>query len=129
MHYINHYNSPLGKITFASNGKELTGLWFNGQKYFASTLTKEYEQKNLPVFEQTKKWLDIYFSGNEPDFTPKLSLNGSEFRKAVWDILLTIPYGSVTTYGESAKNLAEPRGRERQMGQGVRDALRLKTVS
>lgn len=45
MHYINHYNSPLGKITFASNGKELTGLWFDGQKYFASTLTKEYEQK------------------------------------------------------------------------------------
>ena len=66
MHYINHYDSPLGKITFASNGKELTGLWFNGQKYFASTLTKEYEQKNLPVFEQTAKWLDIYFSGKIP---------------------------------------------------------------
>lgn len=50
MHYINHYNSPLGKITFASNGKELTGLWFNGQKYFASTLTKEYEQKKSACF-------------------------------------------------------------------------------
>ena len=66
MHYINHYNSPLGKITFASNGKELTGLWFNGQKYFASTLTKEYEQKNLPVFEQTAKWLDIILAAKIP---------------------------------------------------------------
>lgn len=66
MQYINYYSSPLGKITLASNGKELTGLWFNGQKYFASTLTKEYEQKNLPVFEQTAKWLDIYFRAKIP---------------------------------------------------------------
>lgn len=50
MQYINYYSSPLGKITLASNGNELIGLWFEGQKYFASTLTKEYEQKNLPVF-------------------------------------------------------------------------------
>ena len=113
MHYINHYNSPLGKITFASNGKELTGLWFDGQKYFASTLTKEYEQKNLPVFEQTAKWLDIYFIGKNPDFTPPLFLSSTSFRNEVWKILLTIPYGKIMTYGEIAKLMAENRGVEK----------------
>lgn len=103
MFFNDYYNSPIGNITMASDGESLCGLWFDGQKYFASTVKGETEDKTQPVFEQTKKWLDIYFLGNEPDFTPKLSLNGSEFRKAVWDILLTIPYGSVMTYGEIAK--------------------------
>ena len=96
MFFNDYYNSPIGNITMASDGESLCGLWFDGQKYFASTVKGETEDKTMPVFEQTKKWLDIYFSGNEPDFMPKLSLNGSEFSKAVWDILLTIPYGSVT---------------------------------
>lgn len=123
MHYINHYNSPLGKITFASNGKELTGLWFNGQKYFASTLTKEYEQKNLPVFEQTAKWLDIYFSGKNPDFTPPLYLSSTQFRNEVWKILLTIPYGKIMTYGEIAKLMAENRGVEKMSAQAIGGAV------
>lgn len=123
MHYINHYNSPLGKITFASNGKELTGLWFNGQKYFASTLTKEYEQKNLPVFEQTAKWLDIYFSGKNPDFTPPLFLSSTSFRNEVWKILLTIPYGKIMTYGEIAKLMAENRGVEKMSARSVGGAV------
>ena len=111
MHYINHYNSPLGKITFASNGKELTGLWFNGQKYFASTLTKEYEQKN------------IYFSGKNPDFTPPLFLSSTSFRNEVWKILLTIPYGKIMTYGEIAKLMAENRGVEKMSTQSVGGAV------
>lgn len=123
MHYINHYNSPLGKITFASNGKELTGLWFNGQKYFASTLTKEYEQKNLTVFEQTAKWLDIYFSGKNPDFTPPLFLSSTSFRNEVWKILLTIPYGKIMTYGEIAKLMAENRGVEKMSAQAIGGAV------
>lgn len=45
MQYINYYSSPLGKITLASNGNELIGLWFEGQKYFGSTLNGEYKQK------------------------------------------------------------------------------------
>lgn len=123
MHYINHYNSPLGKITFASKGKELTGLWFDGQKYFASTLTKEYEQKNLPVFEQTAKWLDIYFSGKNPDFTSPLFLSSTSFRNEVWKILLTIPYGKIMTYGEIAKLMAENRGVEKMSAQAIGGAV------
>ena len=123
MIYVSYYKSPIGNITMESDGESLCGLWFDGQKYFASTVKGETEDKILPVFQQTKKWLDIYFSGNEPDFTPKLSLDGSKFRKAVWDILLKIPYGSVMTYGEIAKILAKQRGISRMSAQAVGGAV------
>ena len=123
MIYVSYYKSPIGNITMASDGESLCGLWFDGQKYFASTVKGETEDKLLPVFEQTKEWLDIYFSGNEPDFTPKLSLDGSEFCKAVWDILLTIPYGSVMTYGEIAKIMAKQRGVAKMSAQAVGGAV------
>ena len=63
MGYMDHYESPLGGITLASDGEALTGLWFDGQKYFGSTLTQDVEQKKLPVFEQAAQWLTVYFSG------------------------------------------------------------------
>lgn len=106
MQYTNYYHSPIGDITLASNGDKLTGLWFNNQKYYANTLTLEHEEKNLPIFDQTKKWLDIYFHKKEPNFTPPLYLNASPFRLAVWEILRAIPYGKTITYGEIAKKIA-----------------------
>lgn len=102
MQYTHHYTSPLGGITLASDGNALTGLWFDDQKYFGSTLAGEFEPKELPVFDQTSKWLDLYFSGKKPDFTPPLSLNATPFRKAVWTLLLAIPYGQTVTYGQIA---------------------------
>ena len=76
MFYVSKYTSPVGGITLASNGTQLSGLWFDGQKYFGDNLRGEYQEKDLPVFEQTKKWLDIYFSGKAPDFTPPLAFIG-----------------------------------------------------
>ena len=69
----------------ASDGTALTGLWFDGQKYFGDTLPKEYEEKPLPIFEQSVHWLDIYFSGKAPDFTPSLCMQTTPFRKSVWE--------------------------------------------
>ena len=66
MVYTYHYDSPLGGITIASNGVELTGLWFDGQKYFGDTILEEPEERFLPVFEETTGWLDLYFSGKDP---------------------------------------------------------------
>ena len=86
MTYTYHYASPLGGITLASDGRHLTGLWFDGQKYFSSTLEKTHEPKDLPVFAQAAEWLDLYFSGKDPSFTPPLSLNGTSFQKSVWEI-------------------------------------------
>ena len=105
MDYTFHVDSPLGGITLASDGEALTGLWFDGQKYYADTLDAEYAEKALPIFDETAKWLDLYFAGIAPDFTPKLSPRGTSFRRRVWDVLLTIPYGHTMTYGEIAKAL------------------------
>ena len=124
MEYIHHYKSPLGGITMASDGKALTGLWFDGQKYFAVTLSKEHEEKMLPVFEETDRWLDIYFQGKEPDFLPRVLFPcGSEFRQEVWQILLSIPYGKTMTYGEIAAYIAKQRGLTRMSAQAVGGAV------
>ena len=123
MDYVHHYKSPLGNITMASDGEALTGLWFDGQKYFADTLGKEQEEKELPVFAQADRWLDIYFGGKEPDFTPPLSMKTTQFRKAVWDILLTIPYGRTMTYGQIAKIIAEEKGIARMSAQAIGGAV------
>ncbi len=123
MDYTHHYISPLGGITMASDGKYLTGLWFDGQKYFADTLNAQHEEKNLDVFRQTDLWLDIYFSGKEPDFTPPLRMKGTKFRQEVWQILLTIPFGKTMTYGEIAKILADRRGANSMSAQAVGGAV------
>lgn len=96
--FIQKYASPLGQMTMAGDGVYLTGLWLDGQKYFGSTITEPVQEKNLPVFEETARWLDLYFGGKDPGFTPPLRFTGSEFRKAVFEVLLTIPYGSTVTY-------------------------------
>ena len=129
MYSICHYNSPLGGITLACDEEGLTGLWFDGQKYFGSGILKDdpmpekAETKKPPVLEQTVKWLDLYFSGQEPDFTPPLHLIGSEFRLAVWKILLEIPYGQTTTYNELAGRIAEQRGIKSMSAQAVGGAV------
>lgn len=120
---IFHYHSPLGGITVSGNGNKITGLWFDGQKYFGDTLPKNYEEKNLPVFEETKKWLDIYFSGKAPDFTPPLEMQATPFRKAVCEIMLTIPFGQTMTYGEIANIIAAQRGIARMSAQAVGGAV------
>ena len=91
MHYIMKYHSPLGEITVASDGESVVGLWLEGQKYFAATLDGDLREENLGVFEKVCRWLDAYFSGSEPNFTPPLAPNGSEFRRTVWEQLLRIP--------------------------------------
>lgn len=108
----------------ASNGNALTGLWFDGQKYFAEGLAETAAAKTLPVFDETVRWLDIYFGGRRPDFTPPLNLEkGTAFRKEVWQLLLQIPYGETITYGELAAQLAAHNGLKRMSAQAVGGAV------
>ena len=124
MDYTTHYQSPLGGITLASDGEALVGLWFDGQKYFADALgTRHEERDDLPVFDNTRRWLDTYFSGKAPDFTPKLSMRASDFRKRVWEILLTIPFGHTMTYGDIARLIAHERGIPTMSTQAVGGAV------
>ena len=123
MHYINHYHSPLGTILLAADDTGLTGLWFEGQKYFAQGLDKETEEKELSVFQATRRWLDVYFSGQAPDFQVPLHFQGTTFQKEVWKILLSIPYGETTTYGAIAKQLAAKRVLPHLSAQAVGSAV------
>ncbi|MCM1404516.1 MAG: methylated-DNA--[protein]-cysteine S-methyltransferase [Prevotella sp.] len=110
--HTDHYQSPLGGITLASNGQQLTGLWFDGQN-FAGNLPTQNQTKDLPIFTQTRKWLDLYFAGQAPNFTPPLSMDGiAPFRKRVWEIMLTIPFGQTTTYGRIAQQIAQETGKQ-----------------
>lgn len=107
--YTCRVSSPLGMITLASDGTGITGLWIEGQKYFAAKLKEDTVEKELPVFDETKRWLQEYFSGKEPDFVPLLTPSGSPFSLSVWKLLREIPYGSLTTYGRIAASLGRPR--------------------
>ncbi len=129
MQYTSHYESPIGGITLASDGEALTGLWFDGQKYFALYLDREHEEKELAVFELAKKWLDVYFSGKDPDFKVPLHFTGSGFQNEVWEILYSIPYGQTMTYGGIAKIIAEKRGLSRMSAQAVGGAVGRNEIS
>lgn len=129
MQYISRYNSPLGNILLAADETGLTGLWFEGQKYFALYLDKEHEEKDLPVFRDTKRWLDMYFAGKKPDFKLPLHFTGSPFQNEVWEILYSIPYGKTMTYGEIAQIIAQRRKLPHMSAQAVGGAVGRNEIS
>lgn len=92
-------------------------------KFCVNEQSGYFEEKNLAVFDQTRRWLDLYFSGREPGFTPALNPAGSAFRRAVWEILLKIPYGKTTTYGQIAHEIAAARGLAKMSAQAVGGAV------
>ncbi len=110
MDVICRWGSPLGGITLASDGAALTGLWFDGQRYFARGLDGAGVEKALPLFAECVRWLETYFSGAEPDFTPPLRPRGTAFQTAVWEELLRIPYGGTVTYGALAGTISRRLG-------------------
>ena len=123
MIYTQHYDSPLGGILLSADETGLTGLWFDGAKYFAKGLPRERTDRETPSLLQAKQWLDLYFSGAEPDFTPPLHPAGTAFQQAIWQLLLQIPYGQTATYGELARRLAREKGRETLSAQAVGGAV------
>lgn len=133
MIYTKQYLSPLGIMTIACDDNAVIGLWFNAQKYFGefytgtnekfATIGTKKEEQRHPLLEETKNWLDIYFSGREPNFLPPLKYESTRFRKIVCDIMLTIPYGDTMTYGEIAKIVAKELRIERMSAQAVGGAV------
>ena len=63
MVYTTEYLSPLGTITLACDEEAIIGLWFNGQKHFGSILPRQTERQERPLFQDARRWLDVYFSG------------------------------------------------------------------
>lgn len=125
MIYCGTYSSPLGLLTMASDGESLLGLWMETQPYFLSTVEESMvNQEDLPLFLQTKEWLDRYFAGEKPVAADlPLAPEGSEFRKAVWRILCEIPYGELVTYGDIAKAIALAQGKDKMSARAVGGAI------
>lgn len=124
--YIAYYDSILGKLTIASDGENIIGLWIEGQKYFADTIKNEniIKKDDLNIFIKTKEWLDRYFRGERPDIKElKLSPKGSEFRQNVWKILCRIPYGQTITYGKIAKEIAKLMNKNSMSAQAIGNAV------
>ena len=129
MQYTTHYRSPIGGILLAADEAGLTGLWFDGEKYYADHLDPEHEEKDTPILEQTKEWLAIYFSGREPVFLPPIHMIGTPFQLSVWKILQKIPYGKTVTYGEIAKEIAIQKRLARMSAQAVGGAVGRNEIS
>lgn len=145
MIYTMQYESPLGGIVVSCDDDAITGLWFEGQKYFGSTLPAESPapgsatptpapeatptqapatpQSLHPLLAEATRWLGIYFSGRQPDFTPPLRLPSTPFRALVSEIMLAIPYGTTTTYAAIAAEVARRQGRSSSAAQAVGGAV------
>lgn len=129
MIYTHTYLSPIGRMTLTADALGLTGIWYNGQKHFPAELAACDETRLSPVLESTKVWLDCYFDGGCPDFTPPLHPQGTPFQQAVWQLLLTIPYGTTATYKFLAEHLARERGLRTMSAQAVGGAVGRNPIS
>jgi methylated-DNA-[protein]-cysteine S-methyltransferase len=110
-------------MTLAADEQGLIGLWFDGQRYFADTLAPLHQDRSLPLFEEVRRWLDLYFDGKQPKGVPPLHPEGTPFRLSVWQLLLEIPYGEVRTYKQLAEELARRQGLRTMSAQAIGGAV------
>lgn len=123
MIFTQTYPSPVGNLLLAQDEEGLIGCWFEGQKYFGSTLKEERMEKETLILDQTKEWLDAYFQNQIPANLPKLHILGTDFQKEVWKLLLDIPYGEIVTYGYLSKELAKKKKMKSMSAQAVGSAV------
>ena len=134
--YFCEYTTPenFDDMIMVSDGVSLCSLVFKNSpdvtKAFERAAGREKEERDdLEIFARTREWLDIYFSGKNPDFLPSLSPGiRTEFCARVSEIMKEIPYGKTVTYGEIAKRIAEEKGIKRMSAQAVGGAVGLNPV-
>lgn len=131
MYYCSGYNSPVGKLTIASNEDSIVGLWLDKQRFFMDALSgQEYKEQETQAIYLAKNWLDKYFNKKRPEISElPIEFIGSDFRKQVWKILTEIPYGNVITYGDIAKQLAAKKGIKTMSAQAVGGAVGRNPIS
>lgn len=130
MRYTNRCDSPLGGILLAADDEGLTGLWFTeDQRDVGRGLSPDAVERDAQVFSDARRWLDIYFSGRDPGFTPRLHLTGSPFRVRVMELLMEIPFGETAAYGDLARRIADEKGAGRMSAQAVGGAVGANPIS
>ena len=127
--YTHNYQSPLGEIVIASDDTAITGLWLVGQRHFDIEVEGCITDKDLPIFDEVSRWLDIYFTGNNPGEIPAVRMNGTPFQLEVWQILQAVPYGKLITYREIAELIAKKRGITKMSARAVGNAVGRSPVS
>ena len=125
MLYKSSYLSPVGELLIVTNEDSIIGLWIENQKYFPKEFKEEViENDNITIMVETKKWLDSYFLGKNPDISRlKLMPEGSDFRQIVWKLLCKIPYGETITYGEIAEKVSKIMNIKSMSSQAVGGAV------
>ena len=129
MAVTHNYQSPLGEIVIASDDTAITGLWLVGQRHFDIEVEGCITDKDLPIFDEVSRWLDIYFTGNNPGEIPAVRMNGTPFQLEVWQILQAVPYGKLITYREIAELIAKKRGITKMSARAVGNAVGRNPVS
>ena len=108
MFYKTIYKSPVGILTLISDGKHLTHLIFESEKYYQNIKESTKTNDSIDVFLKTKIWLDKYFNGQKPNINElNLKLEGTTFQNKVLDAIKNIPYGKVVTYKDIAKQIGQ----------------------
>lgn len=131
IYYTSTYNSPFGRYTLLSDGKNLVGTWLYGQKhYMEGNYLNTIEDNNLEIFNNTKRLLDEYFKGKRQTFENlPLCYCGSDFRKLILDLLQKIPYGKTVSYGYLANEAAKLSGRDKISARAVGAAVGRNPIS
>ena len=127
--FFTTFPSPLGLLRLESDGSSLTALLFEGEQMCHPQGITLHEKPLLPLFVEAKAWLSRYFEGQDPGAPPPLRPQGTPFQQRVWQQLLTIPYGSTTTYGHIAKHLAAQGAMQRMSAQAVGQAVGRNPIS
>ena len=115
------YPSPLGKLLLTCTDRGLSGIYLNREE--------PVHLLDHPVLLQTAAWLDDYFRGHPQAAEIPLDLEGTEFQKMVWQILLTIPYGEIKSYGAISREMAALMGKKHMSAQAVGQAVGKNPVS
>ena len=121
MDLLAHYSSVLGDLILKSDGISLTAICFSDREYSRERLPDPLQEET--AIRETKRWLDIYFSGKDPGFLPPLRIEGTLFQKRVWELLSEIPYGQTRSYKEIAEVLAAEKGIQKMSAQAVGGAV------
>lgn len=132
--YYTTHDSPIGKTVLMSDGTHLTGLYFLNENSeenskYVPDISKFQLESELQIFHDAARWLDIYFGGGVPDFTPDIKLSGTDFQKTVWEELLKIPYGETVCYSDIAKKIAHRKNIQTMSSQAVGGAVGRNPIS